>query len=159
MWELQLHCIGALRSASLRAPGVQMADSGGGIGVRELAGGVLECRAWGHLEAEHVATAQSEIEALLDTGASFAAALFDGRDNDSFEPGLPVRWVRWASARRDALARLAIVARPGPMSAVAGTIPYLLPGLKVRVFTSRDAAIDWLRRSVRCSASPRDERV
>lgn len=136
-----------------------MAGNGGGIGVRELAGDVLECRAWGHLEPEHVTAAQSEIDAMLDKGQSFSAALFDGRDNDSFAPGLPVRWVRWATMRGNPFPRLAIVARPGPMTAVAGTIPYLLPRLKMRVFTSRDAALEWLRRSVRSSASPRDERV
>lgn len=131
----------------------------GGIGVRELAGGVLECRAWGHLESDHVLAAQGEIEALLRKGTRFSAALFDGRDNDSFEPGLPVRWVRWAAERKYAFPRLAIVARPGPMSAVAATVPYLLPGLRVRVFTSREVAIDWLRGSAPSSASARNQQV
>jgi hypothetical protein len=149
-----------VRLPTFRESGVLMrGDGGGGIVVTEIARGVLECRAFGHVRLADVVAAQNDIDAMLARGGPFDAAIFDGRENVSFDPGLPVRWVRWAAARKYPFPRVAIVARPGPMTAVAWTMPYLVPSTRIRVFTSRDAAIAWVHGSVRRSDSTPDERA
>jgi hypothetical protein len=117
----------------------------GGIEVSLLDETIIECRARGHLCLDHVLAAQAEIERLARVIVGTVDSLYDGAAIESFEPGLPIRWVRWGGVHRERPRRVAIVARPGPMTAVARTFRVLMPTMRLAIFTDRAAALAFLR--------------
>lgn len=117
----------------------------GDIAVTIVDRRTIECRGTGHLSLAHVVAAQRLIEEILATHVRPLDALFDGSAIASFEPGLPMAWIRWSMARNAHPHRVAIVGRPGPMLSVAMTFRYLLPGLRFAMFTNRDDALAFLR--------------
>lgn len=117
----------------------------GEITVSMLGERIIECRARGHLRHEHAVSAQTEIESICDRTPGVFHSLFDGTAIDSFERGLPIRWVRWGARFVHRAGRTAIVARPGPMLGLASTIRYLLPDLSIALFADHAAALAFLQ--------------
>lgn len=116
----------------------------GSIAVSLLDGRIIECVGRGYLRRDHVITAQHAIGEILATRPGPLDSLFDGAAIETFEPGLPMEWIRWSMSRNLHPHRVAIVGRPGPMLSVAKTFTYLLPKLRFGLFANRADALNFL---------------
>ena len=128
----------------MSGPGGDRNERDGAIAVSLLTDRIVELRARGHLRHEHAIAAQSTLARMRAEGQTADCALFDGTAMESFEPGLPARWVRWALPWVGSTRRVAIVGRTAGHTAVAFTFRYLLPDLRFRVFNDRNAAVAFL---------------
>jgi hypothetical protein len=118
-----------------------------GITVRLTLPRVIEWRGSGILTRADMRGALRATEQIFDQDPGPFDWLSDGTGIDSFEPGLPSVAVRWTLPRMQRIRRSAIVARQGPMLAVARTFQYLLPKIRVGAFTSREEALAFLLQS------------
>jgi hypothetical protein len=103
------------------------------------------CAVTGHLTLAITREAHERLDRLALEHPLVTTTLYDGTHMSSFEPGLPIRWIKWAMARPHRSHRVALVGTHAATVSIAGTFRYFLPKLRYGVFNSRAAALAFLR--------------
>jgi hypothetical protein len=110
-----------------------------------LEGSVLEVSTWGYVTVRLVQQAEQAIAGLLADAPGRCTILADMLGADSFEPGVPAAIIGIVMRNRARVVRAAVVATLRPILAVAATFSYLVPGIPYCTFSSRSAALAFLR--------------
>ncbi len=111
------------------------------------------CAVTGHLTLALSREAQARLDSLAIEYPHIHVTLYDGTHMHGFDPGLPIRWIKWAMARPRCSRRVALVGTHAATTSIAGTFRYFLPKLRYAVFNARAPAVAFLRQGDDTAAS------